>query len=157
MRDAGDAEEVSRFVHRICARQCPANGYYCSVSRPLAAGEFRPGFRCSVTDVAIVALGVVAGFEIAQLGLWIALAIGHFFLFCNVLRLARPLELAWATLFVAGAGAVRGGVALTPVLVAIGATTLVIAVIAIGRPSYHGVLWRRLNPELPQWWHARGK
>src|SRR5262245_6473937 len=87
-------------------------------------------------------------------GLWIAVAIGHFFLFCNVLRLSRVLELAWAAAFVLGAGAVRSGVAVAPVLAAIGAASLVVTVVAIARPSYHGVMWRWINPKLPHWWRA---
>ena len=126
------------------------------VSRPLAPGQFHPGFRCSVTDVAIMVAGAYAAIAIPELGLWIALAIGHFFLFCNVLRLARVLELTWAAVFVVGAGAVRAGLALAPVLAAIGATTLVITIIALAQRSYHGVMWRWINPRLPHWWRAHG-
>jgi hypothetical protein len=126
------------------------------VSRPLAQGQFHPGFRCSVTDVAIVLAGACGAVEISMLGLWIAVAVGHFFLFCNVLRLARVLEIAWAAVFVLGAGAVRAGVAVEPVLAAIGATSLVVTVIAVAQPSYHGALWRWINPKLPHWWHAHG-
>ena len=35
------------------------------------------------------------------LGFVIALVVGHFFLFCNVFRVARPLELARAAVFLA--------------------------------------------------------
>lgn len=133
------------------------HGYYRSMSTPLTPGQFHPGFRCSVTDVAIVVAGACAAVEVPNLGLWIAVAIGHFFLFCNVLRLARVLELAWAAVFVLGAGAVRAGVAVTPVLAAIGATSLVVTVLAIAQPSYHGVLWRWINPKLPHWWRAHGE
>jgi len=129
--------------------------YHCSVSNPLAPDEFHPGFRCSVTDVAIVTAGACALVEVPQLGMWIALAVGHFFLFCNVLRLARALELAWAAVFVLGAAAVRGGVAFAPVLTAIAATSLAVTIIAIAQRSYHGVLWRWINPKLPQWWQSR--
>jgi hypothetical protein len=126
-------------------------GYAPVVSTPLAAGEFQPGFRWSVTDVAVVAVGLCAALERSELGLWIAVAIGHFFLFCNVLRLARALELAWAAVFVLAAVALP----LAPALGAIGVASLAVAMIAIRRPSYHGVLWQRINPELPQWWRAR--
>jgi hypothetical protein len=133
-----------------------SNGYNGLVSEPLAPGQFHPGFRCSVTDIAIMVAGACAAFQLPEVGLWIAIAIGHFFLFCNVLRLARVLELAWAAVFVLGAGAVRAEVAFTPVLTAIGATSVVVTAIAIAQPSYHGVLWRWINPALPHWWHARG-
>jgi hypothetical protein len=71
-----------------------------------------------------------------------------------VLRLARALELAWAAAFVLGAGVVSAGMAATPVLATIGGMTFVVTVLAIAQPSYHGVLWRWLNPKLPQWWLA---
>ena len=119
------------------------------VSMPLAAGQFQPGFRWSVTDVAVVAVGVCVALTSSE-GLWIALAIGPFLLFCNVLRLARVLELVWAAVFVVAAAALPLGVALG----VIGAATLVVGVIAIRRPSYHGALWQRINPELPRWWDA---
>lgn len=84
----------------------------------------------------------------------IALVIGHFFLFCNVFRLARPLELAWAAVFVALAGAT---VAINwPGWIATTIGTLVMTAIVIAlemrKASYHGVLWRRINPGLKEWW-----
>jgi len=42
------------------------------------------------------------------------------------------------------------------VFATIGATTVVITVMAIRHPAYHGVLWRWFNPTLPQWWRGRG-
>jgi hypothetical protein len=40
-----------------------------------------------------------------------------------------------------------------PVAYAISAgVTAMVAIIAMRRPSYQGVGWRRLNPRLPEWW-----
>lgn len=64
------------------------------------------------------------------------------------------LELAWAAVFVMGAAAMRVGMPGTLVLAAIAGTTVVVTVIALAQPSYHGVLWRWINPKLPQWWCA---
>jgi hypothetical protein len=33
--------------------------------------------------------------------------------------------------------------------------TLILAIVQILQPSYHGVLWRKINPNLKQWWDAR--
>lgn len=69
--------------------------------------SFRPGFRISATDIAFILIGAVAAAYAVQVEWWmgaaIAFVIGHFFLFCNVLRAARPLELAWSGVF-SGAG-----------------------------------------------------
>lgn len=34
------------------------------------------------------------------LGFIVAFVVGHFFVFCNIFRVARPLELAWSGVFV---------------------------------------------------------
>ncbi len=92
------------------------------------------------------------------MGLVIGFAVGHFFLFCNVFRVARPLELSWAVLFVALAGSTisleKPGwqVTIATSLVA----TLLVIVVQMRMPSYHGVAWQRINPELPQWWQRQG-
>lgn len=82
-----------------------------------------------------------------------AAALGHFFLFCNVFRVRRRYELAWAAAFLVNvaawhlAGALSWGAVLavqTPLTaLAIGAE--------VRSPEYHGVLARRLNPHLDRW------
>ena len=37
------------------------------------------------------------------------------------------------------------------------AVTVVLAIVDMSRPSYHGIFWQRLNPGLPQWWEANRK
>lgn len=124
--------------------------------------EFMPGFRIDTVDVLVLAAGAAASALAAQVQWWmgalIAFAVGHFFLFCNVLRMARPLELAWAGLFVALAASTiatsRPGWA-----IAFGGSLLAtVAVIALqmGRPSYHGIAWQRINPGLRNWWAEHG-
>ena len=60
----------------------------------------KPGFRCSLTDLSVLALA-----SLGTIWLWpqstliaalIPFAVGHFFLFCNVFRIPRPKELVWA-------------------------------------------------------------
>lgn len=121
---------------------------------------FSPGFRISATDAAVLIAGAAGSVLAAQVEWWMGIVIGfvvgHFFLFCNVFRVARPLELLWAALFVVLAGSTitlglpGWPVALTMSLVA----TLLVIVVQMRKPSYHGVLWQRINPGLPQWWEA---
>jgi len=125
--------------------------------------SFRPGFRLSEIDVGILILGVVVPTLIARfhepLALFMFFAVAHFFLFCNVLRMSRSRELTWAALFVLLAGGTLRsgfppfGIALWVML----AVTVVLAIVDMSRPSYHGIFWQRLNPGLPQWWEANRK
>ena len=85
-----------------------------------------------------------------------AFVILHFFLFCNVLRMSRPLELAWAGIVAAMAVATISFNLLSwpwPFAISL-AATFVVAAIEMRRPSYHGVGWKWLNPQLPEWWQS---
>jgi hypothetical protein len=123
--------------------------------------RFAPGFRLSPLDVVVVIVGVASAVAVALLNLWVGIAIGyvvlHFFLFCNVLRMSRPLEFLWAIAFTALAiAAARLQLISWPTaLVCAALLTIVLAVIESRRPSYHGVGWQTLNPRLPEWWSAR--
>ncbi|HKS16915.1 MAG TPA: hypothetical protein VJU16_06355 [Planctomycetota bacterium] len=120
---------------------------------------FAPGFRLSAFDVLILVGGTGAAIALATVHLWTGLAVGfvvaHFFLFCNVLRMSRRLELIWAAVFTALA--VGAGLAwlswkfVFPISLAV---TLVLAVTELRLPSYHGVGWKRINPRLPEWWES---
>lgn len=121
---------------------------------------FNPGFRISEVDAIVLILGTVSAVGVGVLVPWfgiaIAFVIGHFFLFCNVVRMARPREVAWATIFVAlSISTVVMGSPSWPTSLAISFVTTVIFVAGeLRKPSYHGVFWRRINPNLPQWWDA---
>jgi hypothetical protein len=124
-------------------------------------GDFAPGFRLSKLDLFVLIVGAVAavvlGLQTWWLGFVIAFTVLHFFLFCNVFRIARSLELAWAAAFVGlSAGTIVAGVPGWPITVA---ATLVVTVVVIAleaaKPSYHGIWWSRINPKLPDWWAAR--
>ena len=127
----------------------------------MIAPPFKPGFRIDAIDTLVLIAGGLGSAIAAQvewwMGLTIGFAIGHFFLFCNVFRVARPLELTWAALFVVMAGSTIAveqpgwAVTLGCSLVA----TLIVIVVQMRKPSYHGVAWKRINPELPRWWEAR--
>jgi len=123
--------------------------------------QFAPGFRFSALDVAILLVGGAAAVTVASTDRWTGLAIafvvGHFFLFCNVLRMSRAPELVWAAVFtcLAVAATVSGAIAWPTVFASSTALTLVLATIEVRRPSYHGVGWEHLNPRLPEWWNQR--
>jgi hypothetical protein len=128
----------------------------------MAATEFSPGFRINALDVAVLIACATGATFAAQvewwMGLIIAFAAVHFFLFCNVFRVQRPFELGWAILFVSLAASTIAlripgwGVTVTASSVA----TLAIVAMEMRKLSYHGILWQRINPELKQWWLARG-
>jgi hypothetical protein len=119
---------------------------------------FRPGFRFSLLDAAVLILGGFLGMYVAAVMFWLGVAIcfvvAHFFLFCNVLRMTRVSELAWAAIFTLSmAATILTGVPSWPITFGISLTvTLMLVVLEMRKASYHGVLWRMINPRLPQWW-----
>lgn len=121
---------------------------------------FSPGFRFSALDAVVLLIGAVATAGVASISGWIGAGIGfvvlHFFLFCNVLRMSRPLELVWAGVFATAAASTAADVIAWPAAFGLALlTTVVVATIEIRRPDYHGVGWRKLNPQLPAWWQSR--
>ena len=119
---------------------------------------FAPGFHVSLLDGAILILGVVVAIvcpsDLAIIG---GMAVGHFFLFCNVFRIRRKPELIWASTFVVLAtGTLTLRVPGWPVTIGLllGWAAILIA-LEMRDPSYHGIGWRLVNPKLPAWWRAR--
>ncbi len=114
-------------------------------------------------DIAVLGVGAIGSLfawrEAWWAGFAVAFVVLHFFLFCNVFRIARVPELVWATTFVLlvslriflekpGTGVVIG-------------LTLLLTTFLIWRetrkPSYHGIFWKRWNPELRTWWENNGR
>lgn len=124
---------------------------------------FNPGFRISAWDVAVLVLGAAGSLLLsrmdAPLGLAVAFTVAHFFLFCNVLRMARPLELAWAALFVllSGSTVLNDFPTWGQTFLAMLGFTILFAVLQMRKLSYHGIFWQRVNPNLPQWWELKGR
>jgi hypothetical protein len=129
----------------------------------MQSGEFAPGFRFSILDAAILAFGGIAAIGCSTLDGWwgfvIAFVLGHFFLFCNIVRMARRLELIWAAAFLLLAAptalADKPGWPLTAALSLV--VTLLVVTVEMRKPSYHGVGWQRINPDLPAWWEFRAR
>lgn len=114
-----------------------------------------------MVDAGVLVLGAGATILLSTMVWWWgavpAFVIAHFFLFCNVVRMDRSLELVWAVSFLALAGATMllgtPGWLVTG-LVSLLVTTVVVA-LQLRKPSYHGVGWQRINPGLPAWWDAQ--
>ncbi len=126
----------------------------------MPASKFAPGFRLSLFDAAVLAVAALV-LALAPHDTPIphvaAFVVAHFFLFCNVVRLARMLELTWASVFIALA---VGTIAFDThgwlvTYVASFALTIVVVAIEMRKPSYHGVGWRWINPRLREWWEAQ--
>ena len=124
-----------------------------AVAPPAAAQEgaprwSRPGFRFSRVDALVLVAGavltVVLWPALGTLALLVPVALGHFFLFCNVFRVRRDVELLWAGVFVLNFAAwgLTGRFSWTRVLLTQLPVTLAILVVEVRHPRYHGILSR---------------
>jgi len=126
----------------------------------MAERKFQPGFRLSAVDVVILVVGGIASAYAMTIDRWFGIAITfvvlHFFLFCNVLRMSRPLELIWACIFAALVVATISMDLLSwPIVFAISLiATVIVGIVEMRRPSYHGIGWQKMNPLLPEWWQS---
>ncbi|HEX5053148.1 MAG TPA: hypothetical protein VFZ65_15340 [Planctomycetota bacterium] len=123
----------------------------------MARGAFQPGFRLSPADALVLAIAaaatVVSWSMQPRLAPSIAFVTANFFLFCNVFRVARRLELLWAGLFVAlSATTLLDAVPAWLPFVASSVATFAIVLFAMRRPGYHGLGWQRVNPGLRTRW-----
>jgi hypothetical protein len=113
-----------------------------------------PGVRLSKRDLVVLLLvAVVAYFlwPIMELGTALLLmVVGHFFLFCNVFRVPRKLELIWAAAFVLNVLGWRlgGSSSWEGVLAVQTPLTLLFILLAMQRQDYHGLGWKWINPQL---------
>jgi hypothetical protein len=127
----------------------------------MTPGQFSPGFRLSIVDALVIAAATIGAVALGSIdwtwGFVIGFVVCHFFLFCNVVRMSRPLELTWGAVFVALSAATittgaPGWVATTAISIAV---TTALVIVQVRSPSYHGIGWQRINPELPEWWQSR--
>jgi len=122
---------------------------------------FNPGFRLDAIDTLVLVAGAAGAIFLTRVEWWMGLivgfAVGHFFIFCNVFRVAKPLELAWSAIFVVLAGStIATGQPGWPVTIATTlVATLAVIVMQVRKPSYHGIAWQRFNPRLPEWWESQ--
>jgi hypothetical protein len=119
------------------------------------------GARLSITDGLALLAGAVLTWQLHRAlegeARWLvgvpAVALGHFFLFCNVFRVPTYLELRWTALLLANVVAWRAADALAwaPVLALQTPITLLTLAATLRSPRYHGVGARRWNPSLDRW------
>jgi len=78
----------------------------------------------------------------------------QFFLFCNVFRIRRIPELVWSGLYIllAAMGYWNG---YEPFLIIACGLSIggLIVILETRHPSYHGVFWQKLNPDLESWFY----
>ena len=123
--------------------------------------QFNPGFRISLLDACVLILGAVGSLIVGSfhlpVGVAIAFIVGHFFLFCNIIRMQRKLELVWAAFFCALvlAAGVWALLSWALVFMASACLTIVFTILTIRHPLYHGVAWSKLNPQLPDRWREK--
>jgi hypothetical protein len=119
--------------------------------------EFTPGFRISARDVAVLVAGMCGtlylGMTTWYAGFIIGFPVVQFFLFCNVFRIDRKLELLWATVFVILViTTVKFGVPGWPLTIVLSLMmTKYLIFQEMKSPNYHGIGWQKINPRL----HAR--
>ncbi len=126
----------------------------------MTAPNFNPGFRILPFDVLGLIIGLLGALATLTRIEWAGLVTGfvvlHFFLFCNVFRISRSAELIWATVFLALAtstiiNAVPGWTATFTGSLAL---STILIWIETKRDDYHGILWKKLNPGMPEWWES---
>ena len=124
---------------------------------------FTPGFQLSVLDVVVLVIAVIGTYVLGRYSWWAGLIIlfvvGHFFLFCNVFRIARKSELIWAGTFeVLTACTILWE---TPGWIITIASSLLLTtflvVLEMRKPSYHGIFWQRINPGLLDIWNSKNE
>ena len=113
----------------------------------------KPGFRFSLQDAAVIAIGSLATAwlwgQVGSLSLLLLGVLLHFFLFCNVFRVQTRFELIWASSFVLNAGAwqIADELSWQRLL----GSQLAITVLVIGAelrsPSYHGICHRWIHSD----------
>jgi len=115
------------------------------------------GLRLSAGDVVVIGVTVVATVAawpyVGPIVLLVPFVVGHFFLFCNVFRVARKPELVWAGVFVTNCACwvAAGRLGIWQVCVPQMAVTGLLILIEIRKPYYHGVFARQLNPMIDQY------
>lgn len=121
------------------------------------------GFRMSSLDGVVLLLGTILTIWLRNeaFPLWwiVPMALGHFFLFCNVFLVWRRLELAWAVAFVILVGVhLAAGYSdwLSP-LVMQTPITLFVLWLQLRSPWYHGIYAHRINPRLEDYLAGRLK
>lgn len=122
---------------------------------------FSPGFRISIIDLVFIFLAVGAAVYIYRISqdtsFVILFTTFHFFMFCNVFRIERKPELIWSIFFcITTYGTL---IYQFPPWKYNYLLSLMLAIFLIfidtKKPSYHGIFWQKINPNLPAWWQSK--
>ena len=119
------------------------------------------GLRFSLLDGIVLLgafLGAILAFEMtAGFSTLLLFVVLHFFLFCNVFRIRRKPELIWAGTFILNCAfwIATGHVSVFPIAVCQLLVTVVLIVLELRLPCYHGIFARHLNPRLDDYLAGR--
>lgn len=119
------------------------------------------GLRFSASDAAVIGIFIAAAFVLRRMEnpLWWMLGIvaGHFFLFCNILRARRRLELWWSGLFLVNFvfWFWLGKLDWLHVFTAQMPITAGVALIETQSSRYHGIFAKQANPRLNDYLEGR--
>ena len=126
----------------------------------MSKAEFKPGFRVLPHDIPFIVIGIALAVyfysSIPDLSVIAITSVFHFFLFCNIFRIRRAPELIWGGIFITLSYLKIEGLIQNWSLSLLISFIIAICIIAYEtkHPSYHGVFWRKLNPNLKNWWTA---
>ncbi len=119
--------------------------------------DFKPGFRLSFTDIIVLVIGLSGAIFFYNINplvsIMVTFVLAHFFLFCNVIRISRIPELIWAAIFLilVGSSLIFNKSVLAVAFSISLVSTLTLIILELKKPSYHGILWQKINPSLLQW------
>lgn len=113
--------------------------------RPWWDAKRPAGFRLSATDVLVLLLCALITWVLWPVAgspaLVLPLALGHFFLFCNVFRVGRRTEMTWAALLVINTVAwhLADALSLSRIFLTQTPATAIAVLWAVSRKDYHGL------------------
>lgn len=119
--------------------------------------KFNPGFRISKLDIAVIVVALAIAVWLygysTRLSFLVLFVVGHFFLFCNIIRMSRIPELAWGAIFSGVCiSSAQFGVPSWSLAICLSLmTTVVLIFMELKKPSYHGIFWKKFNPHLHDW------
>lgn len=120
--------------------------------------KFSPGWRFLPHDRWVLGIGLGAILVLAAIGesrmaVMVGVVTAQFFLFCNVFRVKTKLELVWVVLAPpVGLAMLAWGFSEWHAAAAMALAGVVMIVLEMRDPLYHGVGWKLLNPGLPEKW-----